>query len=43
MEDHGNEYDEREIVYSPRVEEVQSRVETRLNVLEASLEKLYQG
>ena len=57
MEDRGSEHDEREIGYSPRAEEAQSRaptgkkshkerlttVETLLDVLEASLEELYQG
>ncbi|RWW54485.1 hypothetical protein BHE74_00038940, partial [Ensete ventricosum] len=52
-----NEQDEREVGYSPRVEEAQSgapirkrshkerltTVETHLNVLETSLEELYQG
>ncbi|RWW36824.1 hypothetical protein BHE74_00058116 [Ensete ventricosum] len=56
-EEHGSEHDEREVRYSPLVEEAQSGaptgkrshnerfsiVETRLDVLEASLEELYQG
>ncbi|RRT53443.1 hypothetical protein B296_00022012 [Ensete ventricosum] len=56
-EDRGSEQDEREVGYSPRVEEAPSgaptgrkshkerltTAETRLDVLEASLEELYQG
>ncbi|RWV87647.1 hypothetical protein BHE74_00043580 [Ensete ventricosum] len=54
-EEHGSAQDEREVGYSSRVEEEQSglptgkepqretTVETRLDVLEASLEELYQG
>ncbi|RWV79441.1 hypothetical protein GW17_00059430 [Ensete ventricosum] len=54
---HDNEQDEREVMYSPRMEEAPSgapigkkcrkkrltTVETRLDVLEVSLEELYQG
>ncbi|RRT47303.1 hypothetical protein B296_00047890 [Ensete ventricosum] len=54
-EEHGSAQDEHEVGYSSRVEEAQSclptgkepqretTVETRLDVLEASLEELYQG
>ena len=56
LEDHSSEHDEREVGYSLRAEEAQSRVptgkkshkerltaaETRLDVLEANLEELYQ-
>ncbi|RWV88228.1 hypothetical protein GW17_00049702 [Ensete ventricosum] len=56
-EEHDSEQDEREVGYSPRVEEAPSgapigkkshkerltTTETRLDVLEASLEELYQG
>ncbi|RWV83471.1 hypothetical protein GW17_00054911, partial [Ensete ventricosum] len=56
-EERGSEQDEREVGYSPRVEEAPSgaptgkkshkerltTAETRLDVLEASLEELYQG
>ncbi|RRT69399.1 hypothetical protein B296_00037432 [Ensete ventricosum] len=56
-EEHDNEQDEREVMYSLRAEDAQSgaptrkmshkerltTVETRLDVLEVSLEKLYQG
>ncbi|RWW63735.1 hypothetical protein BHE74_00029070 [Ensete ventricosum] len=56
-EERGSEQDEREVGYSPRVEEAPSGVptrkkshkerltmaETRLDVLEASLEEHYQG